>query len=253
MDEPFIMLSTGLVELMSRDSLRFVLGHEVGHVLSGHAVYRTIMLRLINLQMSLSWTPVSALGIRAIIAALREWYRKAELSCDRAGLLCGQDPTAGVAGADPARGRDRPGADRHPVVPAAGGRVRSVEDIRDSFLKLRSVETQTHPFAVVPRRAAAEVGGHGGVPRDPGGGLHPPRRRVADVGLEGRPEVGGEVVQGLVERVDRPADEGVQRCRRGRFRGGRQGLEQVRRQRQCDTGSSGPDSGSAGKDSGSTS
>ncbi len=149
MDEPFIMVSTGLVELMSRDSLRFVLGHEMGHVLSGHAVYRTIMLRLINLQMSLSWTPVSALGIRAIIAALREWYRKAELSCDRAGLLCGQDPTAALRAQIQIAGGIDPAQIDIPSFLQQAEEYESVEDIRDSFLKLRYVETQSHPFAVV--------------------------------------------------------------------------------------------------------
>ncbi|MEV4142016.1 M48 family metallopeptidase [Amycolatopsis sp. NPDC049691] len=149
MDEPFIRVSTGLVDLMSHESLRFVLGHEMGHVLSGHAVYRTMMVRLIMLQMSLSWTPVSALGIRAVIAALREWFRKAELSCDRAGLLCGQDPTAALraqiqiaGGIDPAR-IDIPSFLRQ------ASEYESVEDVRDSFLKLRFVETESHPFAVV--------------------------------------------------------------------------------------------------------
>lgn len=149
MDEPFMMLSTGLVELMNRDSLRFVIGHEMGHVLSGHAVYRTIMLRLISLQMSLSWTPVSALGIRAIIAALSEWYRKAELSCDRAGLLCGQDPTAALRAQIQIAGGIDPAQIDIPSFLQQAEEYESVEDIRDSFLKLRYVETQSHPFAVV--------------------------------------------------------------------------------------------------------
>jgi Zn-dependent protease with chaperone function len=149
MDEPFIMLSTGLVELMSRESLRFVVGHEMGHVLSGHAVYRTIMLRLIGLQMSLSWTPVSALGIRAIIAALSEWYRKAELSCDRAGLLCGQDPTAALRAQIQVAGGIDPSRIDIPSFLQQAAEYESVEDIRDSFLKLQYVETQSHPFAVV--------------------------------------------------------------------------------------------------------
>ena len=149
MDEPFIRLSTGLVELMSRDSLRFVVGHEVGHVLSGHTVYRTIMLRLINLQLSLSWTPVSALGVRVIIAALREWYRKAELSCDRAGLLCGQDPTAALRAQILLAGGIDPAQIDIPSFLQQATEYESVEDIRDSFLKLRYVETESHPFAVV--------------------------------------------------------------------------------------------------------
>lgn len=149
MDEPFIVLSTGLVELMDTDALRFVLGHEMGHVLSGHAVYRTMLLRLINLQLSMSWTPVSALGLRAIVAALKEWYRKAELSCDRAGLLCGQDPAAALrahiltaGGIDPAK------VDIRAFLRQAE-EYESVGDIRDSLQKLRHVEGMTHPLSVV--------------------------------------------------------------------------------------------------------
>ena len=43
MDKPFIVLNSGLVELLDDEELRFVVGHEVGHVLSGHAVYRTML------------------------------------------------------------------------------------------------------------------------------------------------------------------------------------------------------------------
>jgi Zn-dependent protease with chaperone function len=149
MDEPFIAISTGLVELMNHESLRFVLGHEMGHVLSGHAVYRTIMVRLIGLQLSMSWTPVSALGIRAIIAALREWFRKAELSCDRAGLLCSQDPTAALRAQIQVAGGIDPARIDVPSFLQQAAEYESVEDVRDSFLKLRSVETESHPFAVV--------------------------------------------------------------------------------------------------------
>jgi Zn-dependent protease with chaperone function len=149
MDEPFIAVSTGLVELMNLDSLRFVLGHEMGHVLSGHAVYRTIMVRLISLQLAMSWTPVSALGIRAIVAALREWFRKAELSCDRAGLLCSQDPTAALRAQIQVAGGIDPARIDVPSFLQQAAEYESVEDIRDSFLKLKFVETESHPFAVV--------------------------------------------------------------------------------------------------------
>jgi Zn-dependent protease with chaperone function len=149
LDEPFITLSTGAVELMDHDSLRFVIGHEMGHVLSGHAVYRTMLVRLINLQLTMSWLPVSALGLRAIIAALREWFRKSELSCDRAGLLCGQDPSAALrAHVLLAGGIDPSQVDIASFLQQAG-EYESVEDVRDSLLKLRSVEHMSHPLAVV--------------------------------------------------------------------------------------------------------
>jgi Zn-dependent protease with chaperone function len=149
MDEPFIVLTTGAVELMDTEALRFVIGHEMGHVLSGHAVYRTMLVRLIKMQLSMSWTPISALGLRAIVAALSEWFRKAELSCDRAGLLCAQEPSAALrAHMLTAGGIDPSKIDIQAFLRQAS-EYESVGDIRDSYLKLRNVEVQSHPFAVV--------------------------------------------------------------------------------------------------------
>ncbi|RZQ59392.1 M48 family metallopeptidase [Amycolatopsis suaedae] len=148
MDEPFIVLNTGLVELLDRDALRAVIGHEMGHVLSGHAVYRTMLVRLLSLRTTLSWTPVSALGLRAVIAALTEWFRKSELSCDRAALLCSQDAAAVLRGHIVAAGGDPSTVDITAFLRQAE-EYEAVEDIRDSLLKLRNVEHMSHPFAVV--------------------------------------------------------------------------------------------------------
>ncbi|HYH33227.1 MAG TPA: M48 family metallopeptidase [Pseudonocardia sp.] len=149
MDEPFIVLNTGLLELLDTDSLRFVIGHEMGHVLSGHAVYQTMMVRLLDLQLAMSWMPVSALGLRAIRAALSEWYRKAELSCDRAGLLCTQDPRAALETHVVLAGGTRPADVDIPAFLQQADEYSSVDDVRDSLLKLRHTETLSHPLAVV--------------------------------------------------------------------------------------------------------
>ena len=94
-DKPFIVVTTGLLDLMDAEETRFVVGHELGHVLSGHAVYRTMLYHLILLAARIAWMPLGYIGLRAIIWGLEEWYRKSELSCDRAGLLAGQDLSAG--------------------------------------------------------------------------------------------------------------------------------------------------------------
>ncbi|MBO0843605.1 MAG: M48 family metallopeptidase, partial [Nocardioides sp.] len=96
MDKPVIVLNSALVDLLDEEELRFVVGHELGHALSGHSVYRTLLLRLLQLVGIFSAIPFGALGIRLIIAALMEWSRKAELSADRAGLLATQDPAVAL-------------------------------------------------------------------------------------------------------------------------------------------------------------
>ncbi|MCO8269202.1 M48 family metallopeptidase [Actinoplanes sp. TRM 88003] len=96
MDKPFVVISTGAVEKLDDDELRTLLGREIGHVRSGHAVYQTIMTLLTRWVTSVSWLPIGAIALRAIIAAMYEWWRKAELSADRAGLLAAQDPAASL-------------------------------------------------------------------------------------------------------------------------------------------------------------
>src|SRR5690348_297760 len=46
MDRPFIIVNSALVNLMDDEELQFVLGHELGHVMSGHVLYTTMMVLL---------------------------------------------------------------------------------------------------------------------------------------------------------------------------------------------------------------
>lgn len=149
MDRPIIVLSSGLVHHLDDDELRFVIGHELGHAISGHAVYRTLLLRLLGLGGLLNAIPGGAIGIRMITVGLLEWSRKAELSADRAGLLAAQDPTAAL---------------RTHMKLASGGTLDELDvtsflsqgaeydeggDVRESLIKLSLLQQQSHPFAVV--------------------------------------------------------------------------------------------------------
>lgn len=148
-DEPFILITTGLIEAYDLDSLRFAIGHEMGHVLSEHAVLRTLLIRLLRMQTTMSLVPAGALGIRVVIAALMEWFRKAEFTADRAGLLCSQDPAAALrAHVYLAGGTDMDDIDLPSFLKQADEYLH-VEDIRDSIHKLRAVESMSHPLAVV--------------------------------------------------------------------------------------------------------
>jgi Zn-dependent protease with chaperone function len=149
LDKPFIVLNSSLVELMDPEEVRFVIGHELGHVLSGHTVYNTMLRNLILLVQRLALVPFAWIGLRAVVWGLEEWSRKAEMSADRAGLLATQDVDAA----------------RRSLMKLAGGRrladfssdefhrqareYDAVPDVRESLLKLLQLQGQTHPFAVV--------------------------------------------------------------------------------------------------------
>jgi len=92
-DHPFIVIHSAAIELLDDDELRTLLSHEMGHVVSGHALYRTIAEILLSL--SLSALPfLAGIALLPIRLAILEWSRKSELSGDRAGLLGGQDAIA---------------------------------------------------------------------------------------------------------------------------------------------------------------
>jgi Zn-dependent protease with chaperone function len=93
-DNPFIVLNSGAIRLLDDDELRFILGHELGHILSDHVLYKTMLNLLLRMTVVRFGIPLGWLAIFAIIAALNEWDRKSELSADRAGMLCLQDADA---------------------------------------------------------------------------------------------------------------------------------------------------------------
>jgi Zn-dependent protease with chaperone function len=166
MDNPFIVIGSGLYDLMTHEEMRFVIGHELGHALSGHAVYRTIMLHLMRLARSFGVVPVGGWALRAIVAALMEWQRKSEFSGDRAGLLCCQDVDAAIRVEMKLAGGSRLDKLDSEAFMAQAREYEKTGDMRDGLLKLLNLELQTHPFSVL--RAAAltnwvDTGGYGKV------------------------------------------------------------------------------------------
>ncbi len=94
-DKPFIVLNSGALSLLDDDEVRVLLGHELGHIMSGHVLYRTVA--IIILAFGIRNLPfLAGLALLPIQLALLEWMRKSELSADRAGLLASQDTTAAM-------------------------------------------------------------------------------------------------------------------------------------------------------------
>ena len=86
-----VVVNSRCVDLFDAHEQRTVLGHEAGHILSDHVLYRTALLILISL--GPGRLPFFAgLPLLGVKLALLEWFRCAELSCDRAATLVNRDP-----------------------------------------------------------------------------------------------------------------------------------------------------------------
>ncbi len=88
---PVVVLNSELVQLLDTDGQRAVLAHEAAHVHADHVLYQTALLILIRIGTQ-SLPMLAGLPLMAIRLALLEWFRAAELSCDRAAALLTRDP-----------------------------------------------------------------------------------------------------------------------------------------------------------------
>lgn len=150
MDRPIIVLDSGLLDVLDEEEMRCLVAHELGHALSGHAVYRTLLLWLAHLTGFWNSIPGGGYGFRVVVAGLYEWQRKSELSADRAGLLATQDPaTAFRVHMKLASGSgDLSELDQTSFF-AQGQEYLDAGDMRDSLLKLAILENRSHPMRVV--------------------------------------------------------------------------------------------------------
>lgn len=82
-DDATIVLNGVLIDHLERNELKFVIGHECGHIHNDHVVFGTALYYLMySANVFVRWI------VQPAILALQSWSRRAEISCDRAGLLC---------------------------------------------------------------------------------------------------------------------------------------------------------------------
>jgi Zn-dependent protease with chaperone function len=78
-----LVLFSSLFQIMDEDELRFIIGHEMGHVALGHTWLNSLV-------GSLAGIPGASIASAILGMAFLWWSRMCELSADRAGLLaCG--------------------------------------------------------------------------------------------------------------------------------------------------------------------
>lgn len=92
-DNPIVVLNSGAIDFLSQNELRYLIGHELGHIKSKHMLYHMLGELLKNGGTILGQT---TLGLGNILTfsfetALYYWSRMSEFTADRAGLLSCQN------------------------------------------------------------------------------------------------------------------------------------------------------------------
>jgi Zn-dependent protease with chaperone function len=147
-ERPMVVVNSRSVEVFDEHELRTVLGHEAGHILSDHVLYRTALMILLSVS-GLGRIPFFAgLPLLAVKLALLEWFRAAELSADRAAALVNRDPLVScrtlmvIAGGMPSRKLDLDAFTRQAAA------YEEWEPGWDKLARIRIEVGQTHAFPV---------------------------------------------------------------------------------------------------------
>jgi len=100
--EPLICLTSALVQHLSPSEVKYVIGHECGHIHNNHGIYQIaadIILGTVTSGISVVIPSLAQImqlltvGARLMFA---NWSRAAEVTCDRAGLICADNPEDAV-------------------------------------------------------------------------------------------------------------------------------------------------------------
>lgn len=148
-EKPFIVLNSGLMELLDEEERRDILGHELGHIMSGHTTYTTIA--IIILTIGINNLPfLAGIALLPFQLALMEWYRKAEFSADRAGLLVTQDlrVTAGTF-MKMAGGKELDDTLSVDAFLEQASQYEGSSDLADKIWQVINTAFRTHPFGTV--------------------------------------------------------------------------------------------------------
>lgn len=152
-EQPFVVITEGALASLSEPELCFVLGHELGHILHEHMLYMMVAQLLRVPGSALGSIPfIGGLLTKGLDLMLFEWMRKAELSCDRAGLLCAQDEEVALrlmmrmAGLPPGLAAT---ADIGAFLSQHDALQGQLDELTSRLYYLMSTANRSHPWAVV--------------------------------------------------------------------------------------------------------
>lgn len=148
-DDTLMVLHSGAVDLLTEQELRFVVGHEFGHIKSDHVLLH-MMADMINSGASL--IPVVGNFVGASNLLLMYWKRMSEFSADRAGLLACQDIDVALDCIIKMAGIPKKlfGTNaRDGFMEQAKKFSLDLSDFSDKAIKTVTIATSTHPWTVM--------------------------------------------------------------------------------------------------------
>lgn len=86
---PRITALSGAIDLLDEDGLRFLIGHEIGHIMAGHKPYHNVLITFYTPLMKM--VPNAEIWLSLLRPLLLQWFRTSDYTADRAGLLACQD------------------------------------------------------------------------------------------------------------------------------------------------------------------
>ena len=181
-DEPFIVLNSASLALLSPAEVQFILAHELGHALSGHVLYKTMLFLLMRLTIPMMIIPITGAALLGIRTALLEWDRKSELSADRAGMLVVQDPELAMRVMMKMAGGGKPAQINVEAFVQQAEEYRSGGGVMDSVIKVINLLGRRHPFPVLrlaEMKAWVDSGDYGAIV----GGDYPERAADDEVSV----------------------------------------------------------------------
>ncbi len=147
-DNTLMVLNSGTVDLLSEGQLKYVVGHEMGHIKSGHVLYH-VMAQLIT--SAISFIPLGETLLTPIQLGLMYWNRMSEFTADRAGLLACQDKDEAIKAIIKMAGYPMKYFDNintEAFIAQAKEFENSFTGVADQAIKTATIATSTHPWTV---------------------------------------------------------------------------------------------------------
>lgn len=148
-NDTLLVIYSGAVDLMSDPELTYIIGHEMGHIKSGHVLYHVMASMIGQIIASMGLLGSMAMPLQL---ALGYWNRMSEFTADRAGLLACQDLDAALSAIMKMAGIPKRYfniADPHVFAQQAEEFLTRYGDTANTVIRNVSILDDSHPWTVM--------------------------------------------------------------------------------------------------------